>query len=171
MVKKKKPRQPYVLSKAKWQEILAEIMEGQSLNSICKREGMPKAATVYKALAKDPEKQKEYTLACDIRLETRLDEIIDIADDGSNDWMERKTKSGDVITVVDHEHVTRSKLRIEARQWEAAKLKPKKYGVPAQMVLVKDADEEGGPAKPRSTEEIKAAIIELMAQSKAKKDK
>nr|WP_321525159.1 terminase small subunit protein [uncultured Cohaesibacter sp.] len=171
MVKKKKPRQPYVLSKAKWQQILIEIMGGRSLSSICKGEGMPRTATVYKALAKDPEKQKEYQFACDIRLETRLDEIIDIADDGTNDWMERQTSSGDTVTVVDHEHIQRSKLRIEARQWEASKLKPKKYGVPAQMVLVKDADEAGATAKPRSTEEIKAAIIELMAQSKAKKDK
>ncbi len=131
---------------------------------------MPRTATVYKALAKDPEKQKEYQFACDIRLETRLDEIIDIADDGSNDWMERLTASGDKVSVVDHEHIQRSKLRIEARQWEASKLKPKKYGAPAQMVVVKEPDGDGETVKPRSTEEIRAAIIELMAQSKANKD-
>ena len=51
-------------------------------------------------------------------------EIIEIADD----------KSGDCITtsdgkpIVDHENIQRSRLRVDARKWAAARLAPKKYG-------------------------------------------
>jgi hypothetical protein len=83
------------------------------------------------------------------------DEIIDIADDGSNDWMERELESGKTIEVLNAEHVARSRLRVDARKWVAAKLKPKKYGdktlvgsdpdnpMPTgfQVVLVKGEDE------------------------------
>ena len=51
-------------------------------------------------------------------------EIIEIADD----------KSGDCITtsdgkpIVDHENIQRSRLRVDARKWAAARLAPRKYG-------------------------------------------
>ena len=37
-------------------------------------------------------------------------------------------KSGGIVEVEDTEWVNRSKLRVEARKWIAAKLRPKKYG-------------------------------------------
>lgn len=54
---------------------------------------------------------------------------MDIADDGSNDWMERFNKDGESIGwVVNGEAVQRSKLRVDARKWALSKLLPKKYG-------------------------------------------
>jgi hypothetical protein len=52
------------------------------------------------------------------------DEICDIADDASNDYME----SGDDGVKYNGDAVARSKLRVDARKWVAAKLKPKVYG-------------------------------------------
>jgi hypothetical protein len=54
--------------------------------------------------------------------------ITEIADDGSNDWIERETKSGRMLTVPDQEHINRSRLRIDARKWLLSKLAPRKYG-------------------------------------------
>ena len=55
------------------------------------------------------------------------DEIIEIADDATNDWMERR-QGEETVRVVNHEHIQRSRLRVDARKWLMAKLAPKKYG-------------------------------------------
>jgi hypothetical protein len=53
--------------------------------------------------------------------------MIDIADDGSNDFM--TITKGDISYEVENkEWTSRSKLRVETRKWAASKLKPKKYG-------------------------------------------
>jgi hypothetical protein len=50
-----------------------------------------------------------------------FDECLDIADDGSNDFMGEDEKyNGDAVA--------RSKLRVDTRKWMAGKLAPKKYG-------------------------------------------
>jgi hypothetical protein len=64
-----------------------------------------------------------YARACDARAEFLADEIIDIADDRTGDYT-----LADGETVMDSEAIQRSRLRVDARKWVAAKLKPKKYG-------------------------------------------
>src|SRR5258706_11847639 len=56
--------------------------------------------------------------------ELRFREIIEIADDASGDYV----TTSDGKTIVDHENIQRSRLRVDARQWAAARLAPKKYG-------------------------------------------
>jgi hypothetical protein len=57
------------------------------------------------------------------------DEIVEIIDDGRNDWMERLDKEGQGIGwSLNGEHVARSKLRAEKRQWLLSKALPKIYG-------------------------------------------
>lgn len=105
-------------------EICARIADGQSLNSICKLDEMPSLKTVYNWIGKRPEFLQKYTLARETQADTLADQIVDIADDGSRDYTE--DAKGNVL--VDHDHITRSRLRVDARKWVAAKLKPKKYG-------------------------------------------
>jgi hypothetical protein len=118
---------PSIYTEALGIKICAHIAMGKSLVSICKREGMPSVETVYMWL-KDPNKAdflNTYTRAREDQADTLADEIIDIADDGLNDtYIDDKT--GEQKTIADV--VARSKLRVEARKWVAAKLKPKKYG-------------------------------------------
>lgn len=108
--------------------ICAEIIDGKSVRTICKMEGMPSKYTVMNWLRRYPEFKKLYDIACAERAEAYAEEIVDIADDGTNDWAERQLENGNTITVFDHEHVQRSKLRVEARKWICAKMKPKKFG-------------------------------------------
>jgi hypothetical protein len=54
---------------------------------------------------------------------TLVSQILEIADDARNDWVER---NGERVT--DNETVQRSRLRVESRKWAAAKLLPKVYG-------------------------------------------
>ncbi len=55
------------------------------------------------------------------------EEIQDIADDGTNDWME---VNGREVTgwKENGESIQRSKLRVDTRKWLMAKMKPKRYG-------------------------------------------
>lgn len=58
-----------------------------------------------------------------------FDDVLDIAEDGTNDWMERHNFDGaETGWHINGEAVARSRLRIDARKWMAGKLKPKKYG-------------------------------------------
>jgi hypothetical protein len=106
------------------------LSDARSLRSICCDQDMPSQSTVFRWLADDryASFRERYARAREAQADAIFDEILDIADDGSNDWIERRRDDGSVDTVLDHEHVQRSKLRIEARRWMAGKLRPKVYG-------------------------------------------
>lgn len=104
--------------------ICARLVEGESLRKICQDDDMPAISTVFKWLAAHEEFVEQYALARDSQADTLADEIIDIADDGKRDYKVDE----DGRAVVDHDHIARARLRVDARKWIAAKLKPKKYG-------------------------------------------
>ena len=110
-------------------EICLRMACGESLRSICREEKFPSHVTVLRwALENREGFSNQYTRAREIQAETFADQLVDIADDGSNDWMQRANKKGDVEIVLDREHVTRSELRLKTRQWIASRILRKKYG-------------------------------------------
>lgn len=104
--------------------ICAAIAEGRSVRSICLEEDMPAMSTIFLWLRTHKEFSEQYARAKEMSADTLADEMLDIADDGSNDWMERD----DGKLEYQGDHVQRSRLRIDTRKWIASKLKPKKYG-------------------------------------------
>jgi hypothetical protein len=107
-------------------KICDRLVNGDSLRKICLDEDMPSAALVCKWLGENEQFREQYAHARDAQADTLADEILDIADDGTNDWMgDKDDKDG---TQYNGDAVQRSKLRVDARKWIAAKLKPKKYG-------------------------------------------
>ena len=117
-------------------EICEKIAEGKSLVSILKsRPGMPNYSTVTRHLraTKDLEDGfcTRYEKAREDQADYLADQIIEIADDGQNDtYTDEKGK-----VRVDKEVVYRSRLRVDARKWVAAKLKPKRYGDRVENVI------------------------------------
>ncbi|MBX5236294.1 terminase small subunit protein [Rhizobium sp. NLR4a] len=114
--------------------ICERIADGESLRSICRDEAMPAKSTVLSWLA-DNEKsafRTKYAQAREIQADGFVDEMIEIADDGSNDWMERSFGE-ETRWVENGEALRRSQLRIVTRQWIAEKLKPKKYGSKVEL--------------------------------------
>lgn len=70
-----------------------------------------------------------YAHAREAQAATLFDEILDIADDARNDWMEKRSAEGEQVGWQENgEAIRRSQLRIDARKWVAGKLRPKKYG-------------------------------------------
>lgn len=112
-------------------EICAEIACSQmSLKQVCESdEKFPAYRTVFAWLAKDVRFQQLYARAKELQAECIADGMLDIADDGSNDWMERLAFNGGTPSwEINGEAINRSRLRIDTRKWLLSKLKPHKYG-------------------------------------------
>uniref|UniRef100_A0A2A4Z0S6 Uncharacterized protein n=1 Tax=OCS116 cluster bacterium TaxID=2030921 RepID=A0A2A4Z0S6_9PROT len=77
--------------------------------------------------------KEQYAHAREVQAEVLFDKVIEIADDGSNDFYKRNGQE-----LPDHENIARSRLRVDARKWAAGKLKPKKYG--DRTILAGDKD-------------------------------
>lgn len=103
--------------------IIFRIENGEPLRRILTDEGMPSTQTFYVWLNDSDDKSKRYAGACDIRAEVIFEDILNIADDVSKDYLKR-----DGVEVVNQEAIQRSRLRVDARKWVVAKLNPKKYG-------------------------------------------
>lgn len=109
--------------------ICEQLANGYSLRTVCAPNDMPSKATVFSWMRKYPGFLDQYTRAKQESADAIADEMQDIADDATNDWMEKHNEEGEKIGwQVNGEHIQRSRLRIETRKWIASKLKPKKYG-------------------------------------------
>lgn len=108
-------------------EILSRMAGGESVKSICDDHHIPARSTVMLWVAENREGFSDrYAKACQARAHYWADELLDIADDGSNDWMERCDPDGNVIGYsVNGEAVSRSKLRVDSRKWLLSKMLPK----------------------------------------------
>ena len=118
-----KTGRPSDYTTAKADFICSELATGKSLRTICKGEDMPATGTVYRWLIENKAFQDQYTHAREEQADTIFDEMLDIADDGVNDYQE--TAEGKKLN---SEAIQRSRLRIDARKWVLGKLRPKKYG-------------------------------------------
>jgi hypothetical protein len=125
----KKTGRPTVRTKKLQDEICAELASGKSVRTICKRADMPGMETIFRWLRENMEFREQYARAKAEAADALVEEMLDIADDGQNDWMEVHDKDGVCVGFkINGEHVQRSRLRLDTRKWIAAKLKPKKYG-------------------------------------------
>lgn len=110
-------------------EICNRMSEGESLRSICRSNDMPGLSTVFRWLGSHEEFREQYKIAMAARADAMFEEMFDIADDGTNDWMEMQDKDGESIGwKLNGEHVQRSRLRLDTRKWALSKMMPKKYG-------------------------------------------
>lgn len=100
------------------------LAEGHSLRSICAADDMPAKSTVFKWLGEQPAFSDQYARAREAQADCLFDDILEIADDGRNDsYVDDEGR-----TRTDFDVIARSKLRIDARKWMAAKLRPRVYG-------------------------------------------
>lgn len=93
------------------EELAAAICErltnGESLSAICREEDMPAISSIYLWMNKRPEFSEMYARAKEDQADTLADQILDIADT--------------------EDDPNRARVRVDARKWVAAKLKPRKY--------------------------------------------
>lgn len=120
-------RHPMPFSQSTADRLCEMLMEPMSLRKICEREDMPSKSTILKWLAEVPAFASQYARAREMQADALFDETLDIADDATNDWMQRNDPKNPGWEA-NGEAIQRARLRIDARKWMAGKLRPKKYG-------------------------------------------
>jgi hypothetical protein len=123
--------------------ICSQLAEGISLRTVCLAEDMPSKTTVFSWLRLHKEFLDQYARAKEEAADALVEEMLDIADDGSNDWMEQH-KGESIVWKENGEAIGRSRLRVDTRKWIASKLKAKKYG---EKIDLTHASPDGGPVR------------------------
>lgn len=122
--------------------ICERLVQGDSLNKMCKEEGMPSSSAVYVWIERHPTFAEKYARARSAQTEAMLEQMLDIADDAQIDPQDKR-------------------IRIDTRKWAMSKLRPKKYG---DKLDLEHSGPDGGAIKVESTVGLAvAAIKELKA--------
>lgn len=151
---------PSEFTQAKADAICLRMENGDSLRTICADEDFPHRNTVFRWLDANEAFRSQYARAREALADFYAEEIIEISDDGTNDWMARRSeaeKGAGVETgwVINGEHVQRSRLRTDNRKWYASKLAPKKYG---DKLVQEHSGPDGGAIQ--TVTEIRRTIVD-----------
>lgn len=127
--------------KEKYVKDVCEIYaNGTTLTKACEVAGITKDR-FWRLIGQNESYYHLFREAREKNAEALVEQMIEIADDGRNDFMEQFDKDGEHRGYfINGEHSKRSELRIKTRQWIASKHKAKLYG---DSSLVKLADNEG----------------------------
>ena len=126
--------------------VCARLSAGESMRSVCRDESLPSAVTLYAWMRKYPEFLKRYGQAKQESADAFAEDIVDIADEaplivvvdiGGNIQFDDKGQPLMAATTVSVAH---ARLRVDARKWTAAKLKPEKYGEKPEAQTGDDAE-------------------------------
>lgn len=125
---------------------------GESLRSICKRKGYPSRFAVIRWLQVNEDFRNHYAQAREMQAEYYIDDIIEIADDSSQDTVE--TPQGEKFN---SEYVQRSRLRVDTRKWAMERMASKRYG-PQQKVDHTSSDGSMASHSPADYAKAQAAL-------------
>src|SRR5216684_9092402 len=95
---------PTLFSSKMADSLCERIANGESLRKICLDDDMPCKASVFKWLNENKIFSDQYARARDAQADTMADEILEIADDGTNDTY--VTENGEVTN---HDVIARSR--------------------------------------------------------------
>ena len=115
--------------------ICMRLGNGESLRQICASPGMPGKTSIMRWLEANLEFRDQYARARELQAEHWAEEIIEIADDSKNDFVERDGRDA-----LNAENINRSRLRVDTRKWLMARLAPKKYGDRVTTELIGNKD-------------------------------
>lgn len=147
-------------------EVLTQIGKGEPLAAICRGEGMPSSWTVQRWRKRVPEFDEAFVLARELGFDALAEECILIAEDGSEDWVDRPMRGGGTYRAVDAEAIARSKLRIETRLKLLAKWDRPRYGDHQALEMT---GKDGSPLM--SDTQTAAKLASLMAMAEARRQR
>lgn len=108
------------------------LVDGTSVNTLCKRDDMPTSSTIFLWLSKHKEFSDKYAKAKEMAAEALAEEIFDISDNQCEDYVMVDglplKVDGKEVTTVSSAKVQQAKLRVDSRKWYLSKIVPKKYG-------------------------------------------
>lgn len=123
--------------------VCEKIAGGLSLHAVAREAGMPSVSVWLEWCAEDAKIADLYTRARETQADHYADDLVEIAD-----------------TETDPQ---RAKVRIDARKWVAAKLKPRKYGERIDIAV-------SGELKTLTDDQVTARLETLLAKRTEPKD-
>jgi hypothetical protein len=126
--------------------ICDRLAEGRTLRQVCRDSDIPVDERTVRRWAMTPGHPfvEQYELARLVGFLSMAEEMLEIADDSTNDWCNREGRRGVQVRALDYEHVERSKVRIETRKWLLSKALPKLFGRFAPMRTEPAGEGSGG---------------------------
>jgi hypothetical protein len=139
-------------------DILKRHADGELIIHLVKEHGIA-WSTFWSWVKSDTGGIREpYEQARDAFWEHQAQQMIEIAEDGTNDYVE--TKSGPMLN---KEAVMRSKLRVDTRQWLLAKRRPERYGDKSQLEVT---GKNGGPVQHEHRESAREKVLGELDQTR-----
>lgn len=129
------PARPAQYSFELSETICERITQGQSTSEVVRDPAMPTWGTLARWRREHEDFNRRYTIARQSCCELWADEIIEISDDATNDYVTRVNAKGHVRTVFDRESFERSRLRADNRKWVVSKLMRHVYGDKSEVEL------------------------------------
>lgn len=119
---------PFPNRRAVMDAILERLSAGESLQSICRDEGMPSEYSVRAWAIDDVDGfSTQYARARELQYEYHAERLIELAD-AERLSKRRVVRADGSVEETELDHVDRSRLQIDTRKWLLSKLLPKKYG-------------------------------------------
>ena len=121
-------------------KICERISAGESVREIVKDDKMPSSSTIFRWLLDERYKLfwEQYEKARNIQAELMFEELLEIADNGSNDWVLRTGNEDKEWWIQNGEAMSRSRLRVDTRKWYLSKVLPKKFGEKLDLTSLGD---------------------------------
>lgn len=116
------------------EQVLEDLRRGLNVTKLCAERKLldptfPSWRQVFDWLAHNDAFAQAYARAKVVGCEAVCNELFVIGDDNSGDGkLVISEKTGELVTAIDHEHINRSRLRIDVRKWYLSKIVPKIYG-------------------------------------------
>jgi len=158
-----KPGRPSKYTEKLGDLICALLAEGKSLRTICALKEMPHLSTVLLWVVKGERGDEmyiafseQYACAREAQMEALLDEVIEISDDDSEDFVFKggEDKDGNGAKMfIKLDNINRDKLRIETRFKYASKMHRRKFG---EKIQQERTGKDGGPVE---ISDAKAALL------------
>lgn len=110
------------------QTICDRIANGETYMAMERKGEAPDWATFYRRMNQSSDLRSAYAAAQQARTARWAEELTEISDDGTNDYVIRIGRNGKAYEALNDEHVRRSTLRVDTRKFLLSKLMPRVYG-------------------------------------------
>ena len=161
---KRKTGRPTKYSAARAKRICDAIASGETARQIAATQAIH-WQTVCNWRDQYPEFADQLRAAQSARAELMAEEILEIADDSGNDWIEKETKKGRTWREPNNEAIQRSRLRVETRKYPMEKWSPHHYGAMQRLELT---GPDGGPILLEQITMVAGARLEAERAAAAK---
>lgn len=162
---------PTVMTEEVKQEMLRRLADGETLTAICRDDHMPVRSTVNYLMSQEtPEAiafSNAYMRARVQGMQAMADDLLEISDNASNDWMEKNDPDNPGYDL-NGEHVQRSRLRVDSRKFLMAKIAPHVFG---DKTSVEVSGKDGGPIKTEGPSDYETARRVAMLLAKGAQQK